>query len=219
MSQIAKGVMKDVCQLSLQDELERMSKLNINSIVYQTLSTQQVNELARKIGLLPSEYRNILFFRYCFNSTPSETSRILETENAVSKLRYVQKMLSGFMGLKNSWIDDKSMKRACQIALIGDIKDYDNTEMLHKPKYSKTFRRKLKAIKIKQNFNSTFMLVVKKVAVFILVCILSFSVVLAVNAEARTKFFNWIIEIFPKFSISTPQSIDEGNNSVKLTSL
>jgi hypothetical protein len=63
------------------------------------------------------------------------------------------------------------------------------------------------------------MLITKRVAVFILVCILSFSAVLVVNAEAREKVFGWAIEVLEKFSIFIPQDIDENNNSVDLTSL
>ena len=219
MSEIANNIMKEVCQLSFQNELETITKLNMNSIKYQTLSEEQVDQLAIKIGLLPLEYRNILFFRYCFNNPPSKTEKILEIENVIGKLRYIQKMLSAFMGLKNSWIDDNSMKKACEIALIEDAKDYDNTLALHKPNYSKNFRRKLKDIKISQKTNNIFMLITKRVAVFILVCILSFSAVLMVNAEVRERFFDWVIEVFEKFSIFIPQNIDEDNNSVDLTSL
>ena len=219
MPKISNNIMKEVCQLSFQNELETITKLNMNSIKYQTLSEEQVDQLAIKIGLLPLEYRNILFFRYCFNNPPSETEKILEIENVIGKLRYIQKMLSAFMGLKNSWIDDNSMKKACEIALIEDAKDYDNTLALHKPNYSKNFRRKLKDIKISQKTNNIFMLITKRVAVFILVCILSFSAVLMVNAEVREKVFDWVIEVFEKFSIFIPQNIDEDNNSVDLTSL
>ncbi len=219
MPKMANNILKEVFQLSLQDELERMIKLNMNSIIHQSLSDEEVEQLAIKIGLLPSEYRSIIFFRYSFNNTPSETDRILEIENSIGKLRYIQKMLSGLMGINNSWIDDNSMERACKIAIIEDTKDYNNIKVLHKPNYSKAFRRKLKDIKIKQNPNNILMLLAKRVAVFILVCILSFSAVLAVNAEAREKVFEWIIEVFEKFSIITPQDIDEGNNSVELTSL
>lgn len=211
--------MKEVCQLSFQNELETITKLNMNSIKYQSLTDEQVDQLAMKIGLLPLEYRNILFFRYCFNNPPSKTEKILEIENVIGKLCYIQKMLSTFMGLKNSWIDDNSMKKACEIALIEDTKDYDNTLALHKPNYSKTFRRKLKDIKIKQNPNNIFMLIAKRVAIFILICILSFSAVLVVNAEAREKVFGWAIEVLEKFNIFIPQYIDENNNSVDLTSL
>lgn len=216
---MANNILKEVCQLSLQDELERIIKLNMNSIIYQSLSDEEVEQLAIKIGLLPSEYRSILFFRYSFNNTSSETDRILEIEDSIGKLRYIQKMLSGLMGLNKSWIDHNSMEKACKIALIEYTKEYDDIPMLHKPNYSKMFRRKLKDIKIKRNFNNIFILASKRVAVFILVCILSFSTVLAVNAEAREKVFDWIIEVFEKFSIITPQDIDEGNNSVDLASL
>lgn len=219
MSNTTENIMKDVCELSLQVELQKIAELDISKIVYQSLSAEQINQLARKIGLLPFEYRSILFFRYCFNNTPSETNKILEIENAKSKLRYIQKMLSCFMGLENSWVDDKSMKEACQLALTENMKDYDNIEILHKPNYSNAFRRKLKDIKIVQSHTTIFRLIAKRAAIFILVCIISFSAVLAVNAEAREKFFDWIIETFPKFSIFTHQGSEENNNSVELTSL
>lgn len=218
MSKISKDIIKDVSQLSLEDELKKLSKINTENIVYQLLSDEQVDQLAEKIALLPLEYRNILFFRYCFNTNPSETEEMLEIENSISKLRYIQKMLSGFMGLKNSWIDNESMKKSCQIALVEETKIHDNIIGLHQPNYSKDFRRKLKEIKIKRNFNRIFMLVAKRVAIFIFVVFLSFSAVLAVNAEAREKVFDWIIEKFPKFSIFVSEDIDENKELVELTS-
>lgn len=219
LSKTAKDIMKDVCILSLEGEFQNISNLNISSIVYQSLSVSQIDQLARKISLLPSDYRNILFFRYYFNSSPSETNKMLETENSIGKLRYVQKMLSTFMGLEDSWIDEDSMEKACEIALIEDKKEYENIEILHKPNYSKAFRLKLKDIKIKQNPNNMFMLIAKRVAVFILVSILSFSAILAVNAEARENVFGWVVETFPKFSIFTPKIEDEDSKSVDLTSI
>lgn len=218
MSKISKDEMKVVSQLSLEDELKKLSKINTENIAYQPLSDEQVYQLAEKIALLPLEYRNILFFRYCFNTTPSEIEEMLDIENSISKLRYIQRMLSGFMGLKNSWIDNESMKKSCQIALAEETKIYDNIIGLHQPNYSKDFRRKLKEIKIKQNSNRIFMSIAKRVAIFILVFLLSFFAVLVVNAEAREKVFDWIIERFPKFSVFISKDIDEDNESVELTS-
>ncbi len=218
MSKISKDIMKDVSQLSLEDELQKLSKLNTDKIVYQPLSYEQVDKLAEKIALLPLEYRNILFFRYSFNTAPSDTEEMLEIEKPISKLRYIQKMLSGFMGLKDSWIDDNSMKKSCQIALAEETKIHDNIIGLHQPNYSKDFRRKLKEIKIKRYPSRIFMSIAKIVAIFILVFVLSFSAVLVVNAEAREKVFDWIIERFPKFSVFISKDIDEDNESVELTS-
>lgn len=57
----------------------------------------------------------------------------METKDTVSKLPYVQKMLSGLMGLENAWIDHDSMQKACQIVLIEMTKGYEETEVLYKP--------------------------------------------------------------------------------------
>lgn len=212
-------MMKEVCQLSLQNEFKRIAKLNISNIKYQSLSSGQARQLARKIALLPSEYRNILFFHYCFSSNSNETDRVLEIENAISKLPYVQKMLSGLMGLEDLWIDEGSMQKASQIVLTEMTKDYENVEVPRRPDYSKEFRRKLKAVKIKRNPKSMLMLITKRVAVFIMVCILSISAALMVSVEAREKMLGWIIQVYPEFSIFTQQNINDDNDLVKLTDL
>ena len=209
--------MKDVCELSFQDELQKINDLDNNNIIYETLTKEEINRLAKKIELLPFEYRNILFFRYCFKSTPSETDKILKIENSKNKLRYIQKMLSSFMSIKNSLIDNNSMEEACQLALSEDIKDYDSIEILQKPIYSKNFIKQLKELNIKQN-NNRFFLIAKKAAILILVFIMSLSTVLVFNTEARTKFINWIIEKFPKYSIFTSQNANEDNGTVDLAS-
>ncbi len=127
------NALKDACELSFQNELQKLAELDMSKIVYQSLSEDQINKLVRKIDLLPFEYKSILFFRYCFNSTSSETDNILKIENSKNKLRYMQKMLSCFMYLGISWIDDNSLKKACEIALVEVTKDYNNIEILHKP--------------------------------------------------------------------------------------
>ncbi len=219
MPNTAKNVMKDVCKLSLQAELQKLAELDFSKIVYQTLSVEQIKQLAQKIGLLPFEYCDILFLRYCFSHTPAEIDRILVTENTVSKLRYLQRMLSSLMCLDNTWINDKSMEEACQIALVKYRKDYNSIKVLNKPNYSNAFRRKLKGIKIAKSPTRVLMSIAKRVAIFILVCIIGFSAVLAFNAEAREKCFDWIIEVFQKFSVFVPQNKNDENDAAKLTSL
>ena len=41
---------------------------------------------------------------------------------------------------------------------------------------------------------------------------------LAINVDAREKFFDWIIETFPKFSIFIPKNNNVGNYSAELAS-
>lgn len=219
MSKVANDNIKDIFQISFEDEVKKISGLDLSKIEYKELSIDEAKKLAEKIALLPLEYRNILFFRYCFDSRPAETENILEIENAIGKLRYIQKMLSDFMELENFWIDNDSMKMASEIAMSREVEEYDNAEMLHKPNYSKDFRHKLKAIKIKQSLNNRFISIAKKVATFILVCLLTFSAVLAVNAEAREKVFGWVVETFPEYSIFTPENTEELEGDVDLSSI
>ena len=218
VGKVANNTLKDIFQLSFQDELERMKRLNMDIIKYQSLSDKEIEKLAIKIDLLPSEYSSILLLKYCFNSTPSETDKILEIKDSVAKLRYIKEMLSNIIGLNGSWIDDKSLERACQIALMEYTKDYNNTKILQIPSYTKEFRLKLKSIKVEEGRNRIFKLLAKRAAIFILVALLSFSILLVVKAEAREKVFDWIIETFPQFSIFTSQNKYE-KSPLELTSL
>ncbi len=218
LSKTTTNIMKDVCKLSLQSELQKLTELDISNIVYQSLSTDQINRLVQKINFLPFEYRNILFFRYYFENTVFDIDKVLKIEDTEGKLLYTQSMLSRLMELENSWIDNGSMKKACKLALEENMIDYDTIEILHQPEYSNSFKRKLKQIKIAQSPYKIFKLISKKVAMFILICILSFSTFLAVHAEERTKFFNWIVETFPEFSIFIPLDSQEDDDLTDLAS-
>lgn len=217
MSKMANSIMKDLLQLSLKEDVEEFARLDKNSIIYHSLSNEKIEELARKISSLPAEYRNILFFRYCFDNSPCETNNILGIENSVAKLSYIQRNLSNLMGFDDLWIDNNSLEKACHIALIEETKEYDNIKILHKPNYSKDFRKKLKSIKINQNHNGIFISLAKRVAIFILVSILSFSAILTVNAEAREKVFTWIVERFEEYSIFS-RNINRDSETTDLAS-
>jgi hypothetical protein len=208
ISRLIKGIMKEASGLLLQTELQRLVEADMSGVVYQSLSMEQINKLARKINLLPLEYQHILFLKYCYENTIFEIDKILEIENTKGKLLYVEKMLSRRIGLDNSWIDDNSMKEACEWALKEYMKDYNNLEMAHEPNYSKAFRRKLKDIKFAQKPYEIYKLIAKRVAIFILISTLGFTAILAVNVEAREKFFHWIMEVFPNFSILKSQNTD-----------
>ena len=213
MSSTTSDVMQKVSELALQSRLQKLSEMDMSAIKYNSLSEEQIDILAVKINLLPIEYQNILFFRYCFGNKYNEIDNLLGIENTKEKLLYIQDSLSRIMKSENLWIDDNSLKKSCKLALKESMKDYNNVEILHRPTYSKSFRKKLKGIKIIQNPNRIFAVIWKKVAVLVLVCFLSFSTVLVVNADVREKFFGWVVETFPKFSIFTPESIEEDNSS------
>lgn len=218
MNSSAKALMGNICALSMKNEFEKIEKLDGNNIKYKELTHQEISKLSEKILLLPFDLSKILYFKYCFNSTAYEIDNVLGTDNSEIQLFYAHKMLSNLMGLGDYWIADKSLKEASELALIEEMKDYNNFEIIQNPDYSKKFRKELKEIKIKRKATGTLVLLAKRVAVFILILILSFSAFLTVNVEARTKFVDWVIERFPKFSIFTSESVDGVNDLTYLAS-
>ena len=150
---------------------------------------------------------------YCFDFSPEDTDAMLETTHSIGRLRYVRDMLSSFMGLEGALVDDHSMKLACEAALSTYVAQ-DVPNVLHIPKYSNAFRKKLSVIKAAQKSMSMIIAIRKRVAVFILVCAISFSTALVANAKLREKFLNWVIETFPKFSIFTTQTTEPPASNV-----
>ena len=61
MSRVVKDVMKEASGLLLKKELQRLMQTDMNGVVYQSLSIEQINRLAQKTMLLPLEYQHILF--------------------------------------------------------------------------------------------------------------------------------------------------------------
>lgn len=77
--------MKEASGLLLQKELQRLVQTDMNGVVYQSLSMEQIYRLAQKTMLLPLEYQHILFFKYCFGNTIFEIEEILNIENTKGK--------------------------------------------------------------------------------------------------------------------------------------
>lgn len=203
MSMAFDKVMQSVLHQSILEEYQEAQHASvwIKSIVFEA---EDVARLGKKISLLPVDYKTILFCRYCFGFSAKYTEEAFALENATGQLRYVQNMLAFFMGIEDARIDDSSFLEATQMALE-EYTTLDGSVPLVIPKYSARFRRKLRSIKVTQKLSDYILLAAKRVAVFLLVCTISFSTVLAVNAEAREQFFAWLVETFPRFSIFTAQ--------------
>ncbi len=208
----------EICKESLGNEINKNVKYNVDKITYKSLYKMEVVELSKKINLLPLEYQNILFSKYYFNSGPMETERVFGIENAKNKLSYIEKMLTYFMGLENTFIDKISLEKACEISINKITQEYESVVITKKPSYSKKFRRKVKEIKIKENLNQKIVGLSRKIAIFILICMLSFSTILVVNAEVRENVFKWVVLTFPKFSVIRSGNMGQGNKPISLSS-
>ena len=207
MSNTFDSLIRDVCKQALENDITKLDRFDINDTPPQTLTAEKILTLAQKITALPLEYKNTLFFRYCFGFSSEDADAVLETAHSAGRLRYIRNMLSHFMGLDGAVVDDHSMKMACETALSTYVVQ-EIPEVLQIPKYSNAFRKKLKVIKTAQKSTNMVITLMKRVAVFILVCVISLSTALVANAKLRERFMNWVIETFPKFSIFTTQSTE-----------
>lgn len=205
MSSTFNDFMGDVCRQALLNDIEALEWSAFKDMPVQSLTAEEVAALAQKITALPMEYMNTLFFRYYFNFSPEDTDAMLVTTHSTGRLRYTRNMLSHFMGLDGAVIDDYSMNLACEAALSEYIAQ-DASDVWGIPKYSNAFRKRLKQVKAAQKSTDMAITVMKRVAVFVLICAISFSTALVVNAQWRQNFLNWVVETFPQFSIFTTQA-------------
>lgn len=194
-------MMKEVARLSLLEELEKMAAIDEDSIQYQSLSELQIWQLAKKIKYMPLEHQHILLLWYCFDLDSSEIEELLGITQVEEMLKYMNKLLSRRMGLKDSWIEGESMEEACRQYFIQMMREFHDMKAVGIPKYSREFREKLKGIRIRKSPATVSSVISKRVAAALLISALGFSTLLAVNGEAREKFLGWVIEVFPEFSI------------------
>lgn len=207
MSSTFNHLMGDVCRQALINEFEALEREQAayNDMPAQPLTAEEVTRLAQKIRMLPIEYINTLFFKYYFDFTPADADAMLATTHSAGRLRYARKLLSHLMGLDNAVIDEHSIWLACEAALPEYIAQ-DISDVWRIPKYSKAFRKRLRLIKAAQESTRLVVTVMKRVAVFILICAVSFSTALVTNAKWRQRFLNWVVETFPQFSVFTMQA-------------
>lgn len=167
-----------------------------------SLSHEEVRLLAERIVSFPIEYRISLYAHYCFCFSSKETMQIFDIQEPEGKLRYIQNALSTVMGCAEGIIDD-SLRQATEQAL--EMEQSYNGKLV-RPHYSRSFRKKLKNIKVVQASSNITVLIAKQVAVFFLVCAIGFSTAIIANADIRRAVINWIIETFPEFSIFSMNS-------------
>lgn len=197
----------EVCRKSLERDIDEKNELTLEKNVYISLNKSQIVELSEKINLLPIEYQSILFARYYFACGPNESEKILSVKNIKGKLYYIEEMLAHFMGLQNELIDRESILEACNISMNNSMEEYEDIKIIGQPNYSKNFKNKLRGIDIKLNNKKIDFLSTRKIAVFILIGLISISTFLTTNARVREQVFKWIISRFSKFSIITSKNM------------
>ena len=145
------------------------------------LSLSQIDELGKKILLLPQHGVTLLLSRYCFRLSPEETEELFGLENAKGRFRFYRQLLSSSMGLKEGCIiADDPLEKACQIAM----KNYLHTE----------FEESGRPHKVRKKFWKT-------VAVAAITAALLFSTCMAASAQFRERIVSWVVETFEEYSV------------------
>ena len=206
---------RDACAISLKQEYTALDQLDINEQPTKSLEPELISILAIRMLSLPTEYLDLLFLYYCFGFSISDIDYVMETDQVLGKLRYAKRLLSESIGLRGVQIDDASVREASQIALQ-QYTAIDPGEAMTIPHYSLAFRKQLREIKAAQNGGQMIFLIAKRVAIVILVCVISFSSVLIANAQLRERFFGWLVETFPQFSVFVPRDVESEQIDVDL---
>lgn len=182
-----------------------------------TLSEAQVRQLADKILLLPVELHDVLFFRFCFHSTPEEVERLLDTCEANKKLWFAIRLLGRSMGLKNGVISLASMEAGCNKALLTYVElNLDRLTKLNDAALTRELEnlaaKPAKARspeKPRRSLPRLLPRTARTAAALAVVVSTTVSSVLVADADLREHFFYWLIQKFPEFSIFEPRTSDE----------
>lgn len=218
MPKINNQSMRYLGELLLQSELKKMYELDTSKIKYKSLSKKQIKKLSEKINYLPDEYGNILFYSYCFNHTFSEIDEVLETKESDLKFLYIKNLLSSVMNLGDSWIDDESMEKACEIALEESIKEFcDIGDISVEEDSIDDYEQNSIYIK-KKDIKRIFALIAKNAAIIIFVCLAGLSGLMLVNAEVRENIFSWVVEVFPQYSSFSSKNENMDSHKIDLSS-
>lgn len=192
-------------QIYYKEEIKKISK-DIKKYPSKNLSLEEKKILVEKILLLPIENQTLLLSKYIYKESPEEVERIFYIKDPKESLDYTIYLLSKILGLENYIISDESLESACRQLVKVQTKEIESMKNVEKPKYSKAFKENMKKLGIKTE--TTFVNILKKVAVFFLIVSTSLTLFFSINVEAREKFFDWIIEDHGDFSIFTPENIE-----------
>lgn len=145
------------------------------------LSLSQIDELGKKILLLPHQGVTLLLSRYCFRLSPEETEMLFGLNNAKGRFRFYRQLLSSSMGLgEGCVISDDALEKACQIAM----KNYLQTEL----------EESSRPQRVRKKFWKTVAVAAVTAALLLTTC-------MAASAQFRERVISWVVETFEEYSV------------------
>jgi len=159
------------------------------------------NVLAHKIMQIPNDYLTMMFLKYYFKLDHESISALTKKSYIAGHLHYINELLCFAMGLpEKSYLHPDTLSSACRIAFNKYCMDKKEDTATIAPKYSHKYRRTMKMIPAARKSHSLLAAIGRRVAIFALIVVLAFTASLAVNAEMRERFFEWIRRTFSEFT-------------------
>jgi len=200
--------------LSSKDYSILLSKSDSVPVVLE--SDEEIHALSERILALPEKCIHLLLMKYYFDFDDKSIENTLDIPHVFQESQYIVKLLGLALPLlENELISDSSIKSACELAVEPYVERTLSETANKKPYYSAKLRKQLSSIRAARRTRSIYMLIAQRVAAVIVVIAIGFSATLAVNADVREAFFNWVVERFPQFShfrlMGTDDSVIENN--------
>lgn len=184
------------CDISYIDHINNINPDKITSSV--SLSKIQIEALISKIRSFPEKHIHTLFLYY--NKVGiNDIENLLKIKNTENHIIYLNQILSASIGLKNSYIDNASMKIACDAVLSIETLSLTSNTSIEVINYSNNFKRSINKI-IPQCFDVNSFKRVKKIAAVIIIMLIGTTSLFTFNVNARQKLLNWLVNTFPKYS-------------------
>lgn len=199
--------MKNFKEAILLEEERRYKEFSNKELSSCGIFLPSEEEKIKLIALIESliiPHQNLLFLYYGYNHSYDEIEEILGIENAKGLHRFISSYLAELLGYTDKYIIDSSLKQVSILAM-GEIdkKDQKVYGSCEKTYYNNKKKRILSCAFFRN-----------KVASFILVALISGTLLLGINAFANGKLFEFILERSREYTSFLYKSAD-GADTIK----
>ncbi len=187
---------------------ERLKRLaEKNDFSYVNLTDEQENQLFNIISNIAMDRQNLLLFKNYYKHSFDEIEDITGLENAKGEYLHLLSVLSETLELDNTIISNSSMEKVCK-----QLAEKINSEI------NREFHDKLAVDKKENNKFKIATMLSSKVANIAVIVLVTFGILVGLNAYADGKIYEWLVNSFDKyseFSIAKEDVIDK--NTVDIT--
>ena len=189
MEMTLRDCLREASALSLKHDAEALGCSEPMPGASVDLPQDRIEELSRKMLLLPHEAVVLLLNRYSFRLSPADTEELYDIEDAKGRFRFYRRLLSDCMGLgEDELISDASMESACKSMM----EEYLRIEM-----GETVTEDKIVPFQGKRRIRT----VGRALLIAAILAALLIGMLMAVSAEFRERVLSWFIEEHREYSV------------------